>query len=56
VPPGDVDALANAISRLLSDAELREKLGAQAAIRARNMFTLDHHVEAVSALYSELLN
>ncbi|HEY9732637.1 MAG TPA: glycosyltransferase [Drouetiella sp.] len=56
VPPGDVDALADAISTLLNDAQLREKLGAQAAIRARDMFTLDHHVEAVSALYSELLN
>lgn len=56
VPPGDVDQLASAIQLLLSDRELREKLGAQAAVRAQSMFTLKHHVKAVSELYSELLS
>lgn len=35
VPPNDVPALADAISRLLGDRALRERLGASAATRAR---------------------
>lgn len=55
VPPGDVDALAGAIKLLLEDAELRNKLGTQASIRARNMFTLKHHVDAMTDLYADFL-
>ncbi len=55
VPPGDVDALSNAIKLLLTNSELRRTLGAQAAQRAQNMFTLKHHVEAMADLYADLL-
>jgi len=55
VPPNDAEALAGAIKLLLNDSALRQKLGAQAAYRAHEMFTLKHHVKAVSDLYSELL-
>ncbi|RTL45810.1 MAG: glycosyltransferase [Candidatus Melainabacteria bacterium] len=55
VPPNDAEALAGAIKLLLNDSGLRQKLGAQAAHRAHQMFTLKHHVKAVSDLYSELL-
>lgn len=55
VPPADVDALASAIKLLLEDAPLRERLGAQAAERAQNMFTLKHHVDAMTDLYANLL-
>lgn len=56
VPPGDVDALAGAIKLLLQNDQLRQKLGANAAVRAQNMFTLKHHVDAMSNLYADLLN
>ena len=38
VPPGDVDAMAGAIKRLLTDTELRRSL-AQAALRKVETFT-----------------
>ena len=38
VPPGDVDAMAGAIERLLTDTELRRSL-AQAALRKVETFT-----------------
>ena len=41
VPPGDPAGLAAALVRLLSDAELNERLGAQARGRYLSDFTLD---------------
>ncbi|CAN5675026.1 glycosyltransferase [soil metagenome] len=55
VPPNDVSALSEAITGLLDNNQLRQKLGKQARERAQSMFTLKRHVSAVSDLYGELL-
>jgi glycosyltransferase involved in cell wall biosynthesis len=47
VPPGDFEALAEAVGRLLADPELRARLAATAAARARANFSW----EAVTAAY-----
>ncbi len=55
VPPCDPAALASAMSRLLDDDELREALGARAAVRAREEFSAAVMIDRVLALYAELL-
>ncbi len=40
VPPGDVDALAQALSRVVSDAGLRQTLGENARARCRQRFSI----------------
>jgi alpha-1,3-rhamnosyl/mannosyltransferase len=42
--PGDVSGLADSISRLLRDGDLRRHLGAEAARRVRENFTWDRVV------------
>jgi glycosyltransferase involved in cell wall biosynthesis len=37
VPPGNIDALANALARVIDDASLRATLGAQGPVRAREL-------------------
>ena len=51
VPPADPDALARAIIALLDDPDLRARLGAAGARRARTMFSLDSVRAAVEAVY-----
>lgn len=41
VPPGDRQALAQAMRRLIDDAELRERMGAAAAARQAELYTPD---------------
>jgi len=53
VPPGDAGALAAALRELASDAALREELGARAAERVRQRFTLYRMVDATLAVYAE---
>jgi rhamnosyl/mannosyltransferase len=55
VPPGDVDALATALHRLLGDARLRATLGAAARQRARLEFSADIMVRRVMEIYEEVL-
>lgn len=56
VPPYDPGALARAINMLLSDADLRRRLGEQARMRARRPeFSQAHMVQQVLELYHELL-
>jgi glycosyltransferase involved in cell wall biosynthesis len=54
VPPGDPDAMAGALRRLLTDPELRARLaqGARATHEAR--FSADHFVAGLGVIYSEL--
>lgn len=56
VPADDVDALANALSDLLTDAAARVKLGAGARETAVHRFSIKTTVEQFLNLYDQLLN
>jgi glycosyltransferase involved in cell wall biosynthesis len=55
VSVNDSHALAEAISRLLADDELRERLGRQARERARSQFTIPAMCGAVMEAYGEAI-
>jgi glycosyltransferase involved in cell wall biosynthesis len=55
VPPGDADALAAALRRLLADDDLRARMGARARERVLESFTVDAMVERTLAVYDEVL-
>ena len=55
VPAGDVDAVAERLARLLSDAELRERLGRAGRQRFEECFSLDPMVNATLAVYRQVL-
>ena len=55
VPPGDSEALAQAIITLLRDTETRERLGRQSQSFVRNKFRLDRMVHEYQVLYQTLL-
>jgi glycosyltransferase involved in cell wall biosynthesis len=55
VPPGDAEAMAAAIERLLDDPARAQAMGAAARTRAQAMFSLDDQVRKVQALYEEIL-
>jgi glycosyltransferase involved in cell wall biosynthesis len=53
VPPGNADALADAIVGLLQQPELRARLGAAGRERVRTRFGLDRLVEGTLAAYAQ---
>jgi len=55
VAPGDEQALAAALRRLLDDAALRERLGAAGKRLVAERFTAERHVEAALAAYERAL-
>ncbi|NUO64184.1 MAG: glycosyltransferase family 4 protein [Gemmatimonadaceae bacterium] len=55
VPPGDEDALAAALRRLLGDAGLRERLGRAARARALEEHGIARMLDAYEQIYSELV-
>jgi glycosyltransferase involved in cell wall biosynthesis len=55
VPPGDAQALAGALARLLGDDALRERLGGQARVRARTGFSVESMGQSHRDLYQQLL-
>lgn len=55
VPPGDGSALAQAIERLLDDADLRRRLGEAGRRRVETTFSLRNWQSAHLELYTELL-
>jgi glycosyltransferase involved in cell wall biosynthesis len=54
VPAGDVPALAQAMLRLLGDPALRERMGAAAIARDREVFSRARQVGAWAALIDEV--
>ena len=55
VPPGDAEALAEALRRVLGDPELRERLAAKARERVQAGLTREQMAHRVSEVYRELL-
>jgi glycosyltransferase involved in cell wall biosynthesis len=55
VPPGDADALAQAINELLDNADLRQHFGARARETVLRDFTLEHELEKNLELYWQLI-
>lgn len=53
VPPGDVAALAEALTALVTDETLRARMGATARDRARRDFTIDRMVDQTIAVFEE---
>jgi len=56
VPAEDPPALADAIRRLLADADLRRRLGEQGRQLVLEQFTAEHMTRAFERLYDELLS
>lgn len=54
-PPGDSEALAEAIGTILQDPALATAMGLRGRQRAYEMFTLDHMVGRAEELYRQLL-
>lgn len=52
---GSVDLLAERLTRLMADAELRARLGRAGRERALKEFTLDRYLERIDAFYCEVL-
>lgn len=55
VEPGDIDALAEAMQRLIDDSALREKFARAAYRRAREDFSMVSMLDAVYAEYEKLM-
>lgn len=54
VPPRSPEALAEAIEKLVSDAELRERMGKASRRRIETEFSMDRMIERFTAWYEEL--
>jgi glycosyltransferase involved in cell wall biosynthesis len=55
VPPANPEAIADAVLTLLADPARSAQLGAAGRRRAEAEFSLTHHVQAIEALYEEIL-
>lgn len=56
VPPGDVDALARAVVRVLSDEELARRLDRAVRRRVVERFSVDSMVEGKIVVYNEIIS
>ena len=54
VPPGDPDALAAALARLLSDPDLRRTLSRRAVDQSKRRFSPDALVDCLRETYTSL--
>jgi len=55
VPPGNAEALASAVDRLIGDRGLRERMGAAGKQRVRELFTLEHMADKAEQFYYEMI-
>ncbi len=55
VRPGDVELMANAITRLSRDHELRERMGESGKNRVRKKFSIEEHVSKIERIYDDIL-
>ena len=55
VPPGDSDALANAVAGLLDDEPRRERFGVSARRVAQERYSWDDIAQRLEAIYRELV-
>jgi glycosyltransferase involved in cell wall biosynthesis len=55
VPPRNVDALADALARLIENPALREQMGARSRMRAEQEFGLDTVIQQMLAIYREAM-
>jgi glycosyltransferase involved in cell wall biosynthesis len=55
-PPGDIEALAGAVSRLLADGTLHEDLAERARRSVVARFTVDAYAEGVERVLEEALS
>lgn len=55
VTPGNSDAVATALDRLLANPELRQQLGRNGRKRVLEYFAIDQHIIRVEAAYNQLL-
>ena len=55
IPPGNVEALAGALVRVIDDASLRQRLGAGARRRFLEKFDVRAYAEQLSQLHASLL-
>jgi glycosyltransferase involved in cell wall biosynthesis len=55
VPPRDAGALAEALSRVITNRELRARLGKHGRERAESVFSLPAHVRRVQHVYASIL-
>jgi glycosyltransferase involved in cell wall biosynthesis len=53
VPPRDVEAMADAMARIIEDAALRAAMGAAGRARVERMFDSRDHIAAVQQLYEQ---
>jgi len=54
-PPGDAQALANAVENLLAEPDLRKRLGEQARIRVQEKFTLQQELQGNLDVYQKIM-
>jgi hypothetical protein len=54
VPPGEVQALADCLMRVMADRDCARRVGAHAQAWARARFSLAHHVAEMSMIYETL--
>lgn len=55
VEPRDVDGMTAALSRLVGDPALRQRLGAAASAKARDQFAVERMTRAYEQIYTEVL-
>ena len=55
VPPGNAQALADALEPMLRDRDLAERMGAAGRARALAELTIDRHVDRMLTIYEDVL-